>query len=55
MQRMQYLASFSCRGMADRTWRLPNQHHIEGMPCTQCKVLDVGKYSHPSYLSAVKH
>ena len=26
-----------------------------GMPCTQCEVLDVGKYSHPSYLLVVKH
>ena len=25
------------------------------MPCTQCEVLDVGKYSHPSYLLVVKH
>ena len=27
----------------------------QGMPCTQCEVLDVGKYSHPSYLLVVKH
>ena len=26
-----------------------------GMPCTQCEVLDVGKYLHPSYLLVVKH
>ena len=30
-------------------------HHCKGMPCTQCEVLDVGKYSHPSYLLVVKH
>ena len=27
----------------------------EGMPCTQCEVLGVGKYSHRSYLLVVKH
>ena len=23
--------------------------HAMGMPCTQCEVLDVGKYSNPSF------
>ena len=27
----------------------------QGMPSTQCEVLDVGKYLHPSYLLVVKH
>ena len=28
------------------------RHHLlwtKGMPCTQCEVLDVGKYSNPSF------
>ena len=27
---------------------------IKGIPCTQCEVLDVGKYSYPSYLLVVR-
>ena len=37
-------------------WRsLPHEPLTKGMPCTQCEVFDVGKYSHPSYLLVVKH
>ena len=45
-----------CNGDIACPNRPPNtEKKTEGMPCTQCEVLDVGKYSHPSYLLVVEH